>query len=244
MSDFLTLYPGVLTGKEKSLVERFLADNRALNERGKIDVEALVAGKLPEGMPGVGPSFVATEAMVRYNNKKYDPDNPVLNDADYARKLGYRDILAYPTFGAHDDTFIAPYPPHARDKLLVSQLNHSVSSYKPIYPGDKLFLITNSRHMRDLTPLEGSIFRSLALQTEGSIYNQRGEKVNDVIFRVVETIKIFKDEKRPEKFDVMERPDWMRRPVHYYTDEDWEFIKEGSGRGKNVREPGLYIGRT
>jgi hypothetical protein len=126
-NDFIVLYPGVYTEKKKALVEKYLADNRALEERGDIDVQALIKGTLPKDTPGLGPSYVASEAMIRYNHEKYDPENPLLNDAEYAKKLGYKDIIAMPCFGANDDIFMVPYPPEARDTLLVSQLNHSIT---------------------------------------------------------------------------------------------------------------------
>jgi len=244
MSDFLVLYPGVYTQKEKALAQKYLADNRALTERGPIDVQALIKGKLPKGTPGVGPVIKATEEIIRYNNKKYDPENPVLNDTAYAQKLGYQNIIAYPTFGGHDDTFMVPYPPAARDTLLVNGLNHSFTNYRPVYPGDTLYLVTNARHVVDLTPPEGSIYRSLAIQSEGSIYNQKGEKVTDVIFRVTENLKIYKDDnkrpKNPTFADIWEGPDWTRRPAHYYTDEDWEFIKDIWAKEKRQGAKPLY----
>jgi acyl dehydratase len=228
-NDFIVLYPGVYTEREKALVHKYLADNKAIEERGEIDVQALIDGTLPKDTPGLGPSYVASEAMVRYNNEKYDPENPVLNDAEYAKKLGYRDIIAMPCFGANDDVFMVPYPPDARDTLLVSQLNHSITSYVPVYPGDTLYLVANSRHVTDYTPTEGSIYRSIILRSAGSIYNQRGEKVNDVVFRVTESVKIYREGKKPAKMgfrDMWEAPDWMSRPAHYYTDEDWAYIKD------------------
>jgi hypothetical protein len=228
-NDFEILFPGVYTRREKTLVEEYLARNRALEERGQIDVQALVRGALPKDTPGLGPSYGVTEAMVRYNNHKYDPENPVLNDRECARKLGYKDILAMPCYGANDDIFMVPYPPEARDTLLVSQLNHSITSYRPVYPGDTLYLVEDSRHVVDYTPTEGSIYRTIVLRSSGSIYNQRGEKVNDVVFRVTESVKIYKDGKRPSRMgfkDMWEAPDWMSRPEHYYTDEDWEYIKD------------------
>ena len=63
----------------------------------------------------------------------------------------------------------------------------------------------------------------------GSVYNQRGEKVNDTTWRVTESLKIYKDGKRPEKMgfaEMWEAPDWMARPAHVYTDADWDFIKD------------------
>ncbi|MCX8033125.1 MAG: MaoC family dehydratase N-terminal domain-containing protein [Thermoleophilia bacterium] len=241
--DFEILYPGVFSEREKKLAEQYLADNRALEERGPIDPRALAAGQVPPDTPGIGPSLVVTEDMVRYNNSKYDPENPLLHDAEYARRLGYKDILAMPCFGAHDDTFMVPYPPEARDTLLVSQLNHSVTTYRPIYPGDTLYLVTNRRTLTDLTPQEGSIYRHLVIRSEGSVYNQRGEKVNDTVWRVMESIKVFKPGRRPAHMtfaDIWEAPEWTRRPAHYYTDQDWETIIDLWSNEKRRGEDPLY----
>ncbi len=222
-TDFEILYPGVLMEREREVVERYLATNRALLERALIDPVAVAAGTLASDTPGLLASVPVTEDMVRYNNFKYDPENRLLHDADHARAFGYRDILAMPCFGAHDDTFMVPYPAEARDTLLVSQLNHSVNCYCPIYPGDTLHMVANRRTVTDLTPTEGSIYRSVVLRTEGSVYNQRGEKVNDCVWRVMESMRMFKPGRRPADFsaaDVWEAPEWIKRPSHYYTDED------------------------
>jgi hypothetical protein len=227
-ADFETFYPGVYRAREAGPVERYLAGNRALEERGDVDARALAAGSLPAGTPGVGPMLPVTEAMVRYNNAKYEPDNRLLNDADCARSLGYKDIPAMPCYGVHDDTFMVPYPPDARDTLLVSQLNHSVTNYLPVYPGDTLYLVTDKRSMIDRTPVAGSVYRHVTLVSHASVYNQRGEKVNDATWRVTESLKTFKAGKRPEKMgfaEMWEAPDWMGRPAHYYTDLDWDFIR-------------------
>jgi hypothetical protein len=227
-ADFETFYPGVYGGREAEVFKQYLADNRALEERGEIDTEALATGTLPAETPGLGPKLEVTEAMVRYNNTKYDPDNPVLNDADYARWLGQKNILAMPCYGAHDDTFMLPYPPDARDTLLVSQLNHSVTNYAPVYPGDTLYLINNRRSVIDRTPVEGSVYRHVTIVSWGSAYNQRGEKINDTVWRVTESLKSYKEGKRPEKMgfaEIWEAPDWMARPAHVYTDADWGFIR-------------------
>ncbi len=227
-ADFEIVHPGVYTARESDLVAQQLVRNRALEERGPVDAKALAAGTLPADTPGIGPTLPVTEAMVRYNNAKYDPDNRLLNDAEYARSLGFKDILAMPCYGAHDDSYVTPYPPEARDTLLVSQLNHSVTSFRPVYPGDTLYLVVDRRSMVDRTPAEGSIYRHLSLTSCGSVFNQRGEKVNDVCFGVSESVKIFKEDKRPAKMgfaELWESPDWMSRPPHYYTDADWDFIK-------------------
>ena len=227
---FLRLYPGVYSERERALVQKYLADNAALKARGPIDVQKLIRGELPKDTPGLGPVIRVTEDWVRYNNAKVDPENPLRNDKAYAQKAGYADILAFPTFGAHDDTFMVPYPPAARDKLLVSDLNHSVTSLRPIYPGDTLYLVADARELIDLTPSEGSSYRSVAINTQGSIYNQRGEKVNEVVFRVTESIRLYQDPadapKHPGFFDMWEAPDWLSRPARVYTDADWARIRQ------------------
>ncbi len=228
-ADFEVLFPGVYVEKERALLERYIAGNQALQRRGDIDVRALVRGELPSDTPGLLPIVQVAEDMVRYNNYKYDPENPLLHDADYARSQGFADILAMPCFGAHDDSFMVPCPPEMRDTLLVSQLNHSVNVYRPIHPGDTLYMVAHRRTVTDLTPAEGSIYRSLVLRTEGSVYNQRAEKVNDCVFRVMESMKVFKAGKKPADFgpgDVWEGPDWVSRPAHVYTDADWDFITD------------------
>ena len=133
-ADFEILYPGVHTERESAAVGRYLEENAALVRRGPIDAVALAEGSLPKDTPGVEAVLPVTEAMVRYNNAKYDPENRLLSDAAYARERGYQDILAMPCFGAHDDTFMVPYPPEVRDTLLVSQLNHNVTTYRPDLP--------------------------------------------------------------------------------------------------------------
>lgn len=227
---FEVLHPGVYPAREDELVRRYRAANRALEERGPIDVQRLIRGELPRDTPGLGPVIKVTEDWVRYQNARVDPENPLRNDRDYARKAGFADIQAFGTFGAHDDTFMLPYPPAARDTLLVSDLNHSVTMHRPIHPGDTLYLVADARELIDLTPASGSIYRSVAINTRGSIWNQRGEKVNDVVFRVTESIKTYKDPndapKNPGFFDMWEAPDWLARPAHFYTDDDWKTIRE------------------
>lgn len=231
-TSFLTVYPGQLTERERPFVEKYLADNRAITERGTVDIEALVAGALPDDTPGIGPVIEASPEMVAYQNGKYDPENPLYNNADYARQLGYEDLLVFPTYAAHDDTFMVPFPGGARDKLLVSQLNHSITFHRPIYPGDKLYLVADERTVTDVTAPQGETYRRIAISTKGSIYNQHGEKVNDVLFQVLESVRQYKDGEAPEAegpgpggMAFWIGPDWRSRPQHIYTDDDWEMIK-------------------
>lgn len=245
-SDFITLYPGQYTEREKALVEQWIADNKAIEDRGPIDVQALVKGTLPKDTPGVvSQTLTATKEMMLYNANKYDPENPVFNDAEYAKKLGYKDIIAFPTFAANDDAVMKAWPGQARDKLLVADLNHNITCYKPIYAGDTLYTVINKRTFKDITPEEGSTYRSIVIQSEASIYNQNGEKVNDVIFRVTENVRILKEGKTVISDGggagpFWESPAWTSRPAHKYTDADWDMIKELWSQEKRQGATPLY----
>lgn len=228
-NDFLTLYPGVFTEGEKELGEAYYRENEAINARGPIDVDALIAGTLPEDTPGFIKTFPVPEALVKYQNDRIDPENRVINDPEYAKSLGYKNIFALPTFAPHTDVDKA-FPPAARDTILVSQLSSGITSLRPIYPGDTLYLVVDHRETRDITPPEGSTHRFLAISGEASTYNQRGEKVNEMAWNICEGIRIYKDEKRPKPraemnfLDCWEDPPWLKRPAHHYTEDDWQFI--------------------
>ncbi len=222
---FVTFFPGVYTDREKPALEAFLAECRAIEKRGPIAPADIAAGRVTEELPGVYTQQI-TEEILRYNNKKYDPDNPIYNDEAYARALGFDGLPGLPMMVGHDDTFMAPFPREARDYMLVSGLNHEVKCYKPIYAGDTAWFIVDERHLTDLTPLEGSEFRSVAIETDGSIYNQKGELLNKVTFRVVENLKALTDPehmKDPGEMDWI-GPDWASREEHYYSDADWDKI--------------------
>ena len=244
--DFITIYPDKYTEKEKALVEKWIADNKTIEARGPIDVQALIKGTLPKDTPGVvSQTLTVTKEMMLYNANKYDPENPVFNDAEFAKKLGYKDIIAFPTFAANDDAVMKAWPGEARDKLLVADLNHNITCYKPIYAGDTLYTVINKRIFKDITPKEGSTYRSIVIQSEASIYNQRGEKVNDVIFRVTENVRILKEGKTVINDGggagpFWESPDWKSRPAYKYTDADWDKIKKLWSEEKRRGETPLY----
>lgn len=243
--DFITLYPGVYTEGEKPYMEAYVAECEAIEKRGTIDVQAMINGTLPEGTPGFEKLYPVPEALVKYQNARIDPENRVINDPEYAKELGYKDIFALPTFTPHSNVDKA-FPPAGRDTILANQLNGNITSYLPIYPGDTLYLVHNKRTIRDITPEGGSTHRFLAIQGEGSVYNQNGEKINDMVWNICEGIRIFKDDCRPMKredmgfADAWEGPDWQKRPQHHYTDKDWEFILNAWKNEKRQGELPLF----
>jgi len=223
-SKFSTFYPGIYTEREKPVLKKFLEEDQAIRDRGPINVRAIKDGTLPKDTPGVFTQEI-TEEYIKYNALKYDPQNPIYNDESYAVARGYKSLPGLQTIGAHDDSFIKAYPEGARDHLLVSGLNHEISFYNSVYAGDTLYMVVDERHLIDCTPKTGSEYRSMAIETSGSIYNQRGELVYKVNFRCMENLKAYADPKdKPEDASFWIDPGWGERDEHYYTDEDWEKI--------------------
>ena len=228
-SDFKTLYPGVYEKEEREALKKYFENAERINNRAELDLDKLVQGTLPEDTPGIGPVVPVTEAIVRYCNGKYEQENPLYYDNDYAQAHGYKDILAYFCFGAHDDTYTIPYPPEVRDKLLVSQISHSISNLAPVYPGDTLYMVFDHVDVVEGTPAEGSTYRTFHSSIKGSVYNQDKVKVNEVEFTTTESIEIYKDKSMSTGTsfaDVWVAPDWLSRPAHQYTDADYEEIKK------------------
>lgn len=225
MSKFQMFYPGQWTEREKPYVTEYQAKIKELEDRGPIDVQALISGKIEKGTQGFMNVLAVKEDMMLYNAKKYDPDNKLYTDDAYAKQFGYAGKIAMPTFGAHDDSFLTAFNGAARDILCVSGLNHSVTQLAPVYAGDTLYMVKDKLEMYDLTPPEGSEYRNLYLRCSGTVYNQKGEAVLNCSFSARENLKSWaNDADKDPSVKPWESPDWWTRPEHYYTDEDWQYI--------------------
>ena len=241
--DFIMQYPGVYEGAAKKGMEKYFAMINEINNT-QVSVEDIVAGRV--AAPKLGGVLEVTEAMMKFQANKYAPDFKPLFDAECAKAYGYKDIYAMPCFGSCDDTNTQPTPPEARDTLLVSQICHEVECVNPIYPGDTLYMIRDKVEVTDLTPESGSLYRHLYQKDYGTTYNQHGEVVCKVCFGTMESVKIYKDDCLPKPRaemgfgDMWEDPDWLSRPAHVYTDEDYEYIKSIWANECNQSEVPLY----
>lgn len=217
---FETFYPGVYTQRDRETLIPYWETLERFNH-SPVTQEDLETGTTEERRGRSVPLYAQGKVMDYYANK-YDPENPLYTDDDYARKMGYEKRIAYPTFAACDDCFGRVGPAESRDQLLVCGVNTSMYFYAPVYEGDTLYPVTNSEYVEDITPEEGSDYRNLAVTINGSVYNQKHEKVLDVQYRCRESNRCYDGEK-PERPGWI-GPDWTRRPAHKYTDADWDTI--------------------
>lgn len=86
---FKTVYPGQWTPREAPYARAYMEKIKELEDRGPIDVEALISGRIPKGTQGFSNVLEVKEDMMVYNALKYDPGNRLYTDDDYARSLGY-----------------------------------------------------------------------------------------------------------------------------------------------------------
>ena len=217
-------FPGEYSAEDKEILARHQAELDKINNRGPIDVQALIEERLPEGTPGIGVRMEVTEDLMITMSKKYDPDNPLYFDRDYAAKTRFGDIIAFPTYAGHDDSYTYQPPIDLYDARFVTGLNHSITMHKPVYLGDVLYCVCDHVKFDDITLPQGSFYRTFAYENVGNIYNQKGEIVMDVIYRFKWGMRRRIDPAKRVPFK--EKYDWHAdRPLHYYTDEDWDFIR-------------------
>jgi len=223
-------YPGVYNEEDSKVLQEFWAELEAINKRGPLNIGDLIAGKL-DGAPGIGmhgrPSGkkITRELMETYA-RRYGAGNPLFTDQDYARKTVWGP-MALP-FAAAEPGFM-PAMPKAKgigDYMVVSAHNDTMTYYKPVYEGDTVFTVITEQHCVDITPADGSYYRTFAMSGTGKIYNQKGELVAEGANILKESFHRHKD---PAKRNVdgahaWESPDWWSRKPHIYTDKDWEYL--------------------
>jgi hypothetical protein len=114
------------------------------------------------------------------------------------------------------------------DYMVISDLNVSCTYYKPVYENDSTYSIIDRQDCVDITPTQGSYYRTFAISGTGRLFNQKGELVAEGSHIVKESFRRHKDpsKRNPNSGHAWESPDWWSRPPHMYTDEDWEYIKK------------------
>lgn len=227
MSEFEIYYLGEFSEADKAVLAKHQKDIDAVNARGdNFSVEDLVGGRM-KGAPGLGRRVITVKGYeMEFEAKNYAPDNPIYNDREYAKKARYGDIIAFPSFAMAAE-FWSPMPECLRDYLVVSGLNHEWKLHRPAYEGDTLYSIATRQDFIELT-IPGTEYRTFGISGSGKVFNQKGELVAEAFDRTKESLRRFSDpaKRGTAKPYFWECPRWWDRPRHYYTDEDWSFIKD------------------
>lgn len=235
MDELLTWKPGDFDPKEQELLAEKTAEVSVFEKRGELDVQALIAGTLPEDVPVFGagcPKEIAdsgragrliTEADCLDLASRYNPQNPFFNDPEYAKASTWGGLCAMPCMEVAG--FMPKMPMGMGDNMVVSGLNHTLTYYCPIRPGDRLYRVYDSQGYREIT-IPGSTYRTFQVYGTGRTFNQNGELVSEGASIVKESFNRYADPAERTGANCWESPDWwQQRPYHFYTDQDWDTIK-------------------
>lgn len=222
MENFLTVYPEKYEADEAARLDEYMKQLRQIDERGPVNIDDLVSGKISDDTPGIKAPVIALKNTLEAKANEVDPDNRLYFDERVAVKYGYDSAPAFPPmFAEKGGYFQSGISQLGGVNLGVSELNHSAEFLKPVYAGDTLFTVIDKQGVYDITPKEGSEKRSFACWGTASVYNQKGELVMKVNSGVVESLA------HPTSSDV-EVPKPRQPGVgvkrHVYTDEDWKKI--------------------
>jgi len=114
------------------------------------------------------------EAIRRWAEAIGDP-NPLYHDGVYAKKLGYRSLIAPPTFIAHY------HYPLVRGKRKVSVSSpfkrnlaggNEIEVFQPLQAGD---IVYQTNKLAEVVEKEGRLSKMLLLISEGTVRNAKGE---------------------------------------------------------------------
>lgn len=249
MSVYEIFYPNVYNQSDQKIIDEYMAELSAISNGGPADVGGMIAGRVTaENDPRIRGDFLGSVTTIEPRQAEierlnFDPENPLYSDDGYARSIGYKGKLYIPpVYDLSVNWRETPAP--LRDNLVISGLNHHIEFYAPIYPGDTMYPITEYAGATDLTPGNGSEYRTFAISGGGSIYNQNGELVQKRYSVVKESLRRHADAKKRNRVPapIWECPEWWNlRPRHVYTNEDWETIRDVWSHEKRRGDAPLYI---
>jgi acyl dehydratase len=224
-------YPGKYDAADTKILADFKAELDLINNRGEINIQDLIAGKLSKtpGVSGGGPGAgkVTYDSMLKMAKQCGLGDDPLFTNRDYAKNTKYGGLIAVPLWCSLE---IMPAMPKAKgigDYMVVNDLCHTMNYYKPFYEGDTLTVVTDGQHFEDTTPAEGSYYRTFVMKGWGRVFNQKGELVAEGASMTNESYRRHKDPAKRNKSGAQawESPDWWIRKAHSYTDQDYETMK-------------------
>jgi acyl dehydratase len=234
-SEWEFYYPGQYNKEDTKVLKEFMAACRMVEEKGEINISDLISGKL-SGNVGIGRTETVSARSIEEIAKANVGDNPLFMDRNYAKKTKYGDLFAFPMLSS-----LEVMPAMVKDKgfadHIVVSSHHDVNSYyKPFYEGDTLYQVVDYQRCWDITPIEGSYYRTFVMCGRARVFNQKGELVADGANILKESFRRHKDKSKRNPDGVMswESPDWWTRPKTYYTDADWEKII-GMWKNEKVR---------
>lgn len=189
------------------------------------------AGKAPSGGGPMGgfkmpePKPYTFEEIYEYNHK-WDPFNPLFNDRDYAIKAGYKGLPAMPGFAGMAGAGVQGFPKDIASKFFYTNDGTDIYLYKPVVEGDFLKRGESKTDFREVTE-PGSTVRAWYMGGEGTMVDEAGNVVIKAIGNTRDCYSKFIDG-TPDLTYTENMSAWYDYfpPMHYTTDDEWDYIRE------------------
>lgn len=225
-SDWEFYSPNVYDAEDTKILKEFQAELALINNRGDVNISDLVSGKL-EGKPGITKGNKITAENMKTYARRYGANNPLWTDSSYAKKTKLGET-ALPFAVAEPGYMPAMFKARGfADYMVVSAHNDIINYYKPVYEGDTVYRVMDKQYCVDITPGQGSYYRTFAMSGWARHFNQKGELVAEGANILKESFRRHKDpvKRNPSMAHAWESPDWWSRKPHIYTDKDWDETK-------------------
>jgi acyl dehydratase len=226
-NEFEVYYPDTFNEGDALILRNFQAQLDRINKRGNFDIESLENGKLKDVPGTLGGHQITLEEMNTFA-RTYLDGNLLFLDKAYASKTSYGNPIAHPMIY---EPYVFPYialDSGIGDYMVVSRHNDTHNYYRPYFEGDIIFVVVDEQQYVETTPPEGSYYRSFAMIVRARYFNQKSELVGETGTILEYSFRRHKDpsKRNPDKTVIWENPDWWHsRPIHQYTDDDWNSIR-------------------
>lgn len=191
----------------------------------RLELAAKLNESKPEGELG---EPITAEALLAVQ-KTWDKYNPLYLDAEYARKAGFPDIFAGPTFRPMTmipGGRVPPLPQNIADAFYYANDGSDIRTFKRIFPGDRLRAKIVSTEFTDIT-VPGSDLRQFKCGTLTEVYNQNDELVMTIYGNTRDAYRKIVDGSQPKTYSES-ISEWVEYFPEGYTNtpEDWEKFAE------------------
>ena len=171
-------YPGKYDAADTKMLSDFKAELDKINNRGEINISDLISGKLKNtpGVGGGGPGAgkVTYDSMVKMARQCCLGDDPFFTDKEYAKKGPFGALTAVPLWCSFEIMPAMPKSKGLGDYLVVNDLCHTMTYYKPFYEGDTLTVVTDGQYFEDTTPATGQSLPHLRDERLGTGFQPEG----------------------------------------------------------------------
>lgn len=203
-------YPGVYSEEEQEALKKAKQD-------------ALKAAEMSRAHP-----TTITQEKLLHHAFKWDPDNPLFNDVEYAKNSRWNGLYAMP--GSVDlmvmGESVDRYQKVFGDAVYLANDGGQVEFFRPVRPGDVLTVVPENVPLEDITPEEGSYLRTFKMEGRGIAYDQNGEKVMSCAVYTRNSMSRYLDD-GPRQTELEKSLGWINylAPGHYTTEEEWKYIE-------------------